>query len=163
MKQVLKSNVIKYGFAVTLSYVALASFFPTRVMITAVNGASIGAAILVSIIYAPLFWSSVRKIENRVGFLAIGMGCLFVHFIATRLLSSYYRMIGREDLLTNHPLVGFLAVVGLVGIILHAVAPGYPPQGFRERFGGRYRLFIVAFLIVGAIVALALTFGGLNK
>lgn len=163
MKQLFKSNVVKYGLVVSLSYVALSSFLSPRIMITAVNGASIGVAMLVSVIYAPLFWSSVRKIENRVGFLAIGMGCLFVHFIATRLLSSYYRMIGREDLLTNHPLVGFLAVVGAVGIILHAVAPGYPPQGFRERFGGKYRYFIVAFLIGGAIVSLALTFGGLFK
>lgn len=163
MKQVLESNVVLFAVTMTLLYLALASLFPPNVLITAINGASIGAAFLVSFIYARLFWSSVRRVESRVGFLAIGIGCLFVNFIGTRLLSGFYRAIGREDLLTNHPAVGFLAALGVVGIVLHAVAPGYPPQGFREKFGGRYRWFIVAFLVAGAIVALALTFSGLFK
>jgi len=161
MKRLLFGNVLVAAVLLTLAYFAVVNIVPPPVVITTLNGAAIGAAVLVSMIYAPLFWASTKKLESRVGILAIGMGCLFASFIGTRILSTVYRVIGRSDELVNHVLVGYLSLMGLVGIVLHVVAPGYPPTGFKEKFGGRYRWFIVLALGGGAFVAyVAATFEG---
>lgn len=158
MKRLLFGKVVFVASLVTLAYFGLSWFMPTEILITAFNGATMGAAVLVAAIYAPLFWQSTWRLESRVGLLAIGMGCLFASLIGSKGLSAYYRAVGETDKLPDHVLVGFFTLVGVIGIVLQVVAPGYPPQGFREKFGGRYRWLISFAVVGGAIAALFATF-----
>lgn len=149
-------NMAFVGLLIAGVYYFASAIFPMDKLMIPLTGAAVGSAVLVCIVYAPLFWQSTWRIESRVSVLAIGMGLLWGSFLGIRLTSVAYRAAGQADQLTNNRLIGFFVLMGLFAGIFHVVAPGYPAEGFREKFGGRYRWLILAFVIGGAAAAVAL-------
>lgn len=157
MMRFAKSKVVLIGVALTASYVLLSYLVPARLLMIPLTGAFIGASLLVMVIYAPLFWQAARRVGSRVGLLAIGMGLLWASLVGRSLVSAFYRVKGQETAMLDQPLTGFFVVMGVVGALLHVAAPGYPAEGFRTKFGGRYRWFIVGAVVAGAVVAVCLS------
>lgn len=162
MKRFLFGNFILAGLLLVIAYFAVASVVPMDLLMIPLTGASFGAALLVTLVYAPLFWQSTKKPDGRVAVLAVGIGLLWASFLGTRAISAFLRAIGRPDLLLNHPLIGFMVFLGLLAGVFHVAAPGYPPEGFREKLGGRYRWLIVGFVVGGAALAVLLTVAGVR-
>lgn len=162
MKLFLRSRVVAIALLLTALYFAVTSWVSMAVLMVPLTGAALGGGLLVTVIYAPLFWQSTRRISSRVGLLALGMGLLWTSVNGRAILGAYYRAIGESEKLLNNQLVGFFVFMGLVGAILHVVAPGYPAEGFREKLGGRYRWLVLGSVIGGGVIAYALTFAGVK-
>lgn len=147
------SRVAQWAFLLTLAYCAVASVVPTKALITALSGAFLGIAGVVLFVYGPLIAASITGKFHRVAMLALGMGCIFLSFVMLRVWSIYTRAYGSPPELVNHPVVGYIVFVALMGGILHVTAPGYPVEPVKHHFGGRYRWLIVGAIIGGAVLS----------
>lgn len=157
MLRLATSKVAAWFVAISVAYVLATLAFPMSNIIDALNGAFLAVALLVTVIYAPLFWHSVKKPEvDRVGLLAIGIGGIWFAYIGARVLSAYHREFGDISKSFNDPWFGYFVTLALAAGVLHVIAPGYPPEGIKAKFGGRYRWYIIAALAVGLGAALAL-------
>jgi hypothetical protein len=151
MKSLVTSRAMAAGLALGAVYFTLAELAPMPVVFDILNGAFLGVAFLVAVVYSPTFWLSVRRVGDRASLLAIGVGLVWASYLGNRMLSAYYRGIDRLDLLTNHKMIGLFILMALIGGILHVVAPGYPAESLQEKFGGRYRWLIVASIALGIL------------
>lgn len=157
MRRLATSKVAAWFAGLTLAYVAASKIVAMPTLIDALNGAFLAIALLVTVIYAPLFWKSVRKPHlDRVALLAIGIGGFWASYIGARFLSTYYRNFSDIRLNVDDPWFGYFVLIALASGVLHVVAPGYPKMGIKAKFGGRYRWYIIAALFVGIGAALAL-------
>lgn len=158
MGRIATSKAALWFLLISAAYWSVTLIFEVKPLIDILNGALLGIACLVSIIYAPLFWRSVAKREmDRVGMLALGILGLWIAFIGLRTTYTYYRLFGNiRDALTN-PFIGYFVALGLTAGVLHVIAPGYPPDGIKGKFGGRYRWFIIAAIAAGTGAAFAAT------
>lgn len=157
MRRLATSKVAAWFVGISATYVVAANTVPMPTLIDALNGAFLAVALLVTLIYAPLFWRSVRKSSiDRVALLAIGIGALWAAYVGARILSAYYRNFGNISNGVNDPWFGYFVLIALAAGVLHVVAPGYPAEGIKAKFGGRYRWYIIAALAVGVGVALAI-------
>lgn len=149
MKTLVTSRVLATGLALTVAYFAATEFVPVPLIFDFLNGAFLGVAFLVAVVYSPTFWLAVRKVGDRASLLAIGVGLVWASYLGNRLLSAYYRGIEKSELLVNHRMAGLFVLMALIGGVLHVVAPGYPSDSLKEKFGGRYRWMIVASIVLG--------------
>jgi hypothetical protein len=157
MRRLATSKVVAWFAGISAAYAVASRLVPMPTLIDALNGAFLAVALLVTMIYAPLFWRSIRKHEiDRVGLLAIGIGALWTAYVGARILSAYYRNFGNISNGVNDPWFGYFVLIALAAGVLHVVAPGYPAEGIKAEFGGRYRWYIIAALAVGIGAALAL-------
>lgn len=157
MRRLASSKVAAWFAGISVAYVGAVNVFPMPTLMDALNGAFLAIALLVTVIYAPLFWRSVRKPTiDRVALLAVGIGGIWAAYVGARFLSAYYRTFGNIASGVNDPWFGYFVLIALAAGILHVVAPGYPEEGIKAKFGGRYRWYIIAALAVGIGAALAL-------
>lgn len=157
MRQLATSKVAAWFLVISVAYLGTIQFIPMPTVIDALNGAFLAIALLVTVIYAPVFWQSVRKTHvDRVALLAIGIGAIWAAYVGARVLSAYYRNFGNISNGVNDPWFGYFILIALAAGVLHVIAPGYPPEGIKTVFGGRYRWYVLAALAVGIGAALAL-------
>jgi hypothetical protein len=159
MRRLATSKAVGWFAGLSIAYFLATLVVPLPKLINVLNGAFLGVGVLVTVIYAPLFWRSVRKSElDRVALLAIGIGSLWAAYVGSRAVSAYYRNFGGDvSKAFNNPWVGYFILIALAAGVLHVIAPGYPADGVKGKFGGRYRWYVIAALAVGIGAALALS------
>lgn len=124
MDRLTKRKLWLFTALAALIYLLAAVTVPTSILVQVLNGLFLGFSIVVTIVFAPLFWRAIRQPEfDDVSQLTVGMGLMWSSIWIARALNAYGQAQGFEHGI-NSPVVGVSAYFGVVGLLLHITAPG---------------------------------------
>lgn len=151
MDRLTKRKLWLFTALAALIYPLAAVTVPTSILVQVLNGLFLGFSIVVTIVFAPLFWRAIRQPEfDGVSQLTVGMGLMWWSIWIALALNAYGQTRGFEHVV-NSPVVGVSAYFGMVGLLLHITAPGM----VRDRWVYNRRWVYTAVLsgfIIAAIV-----------
>lgn len=147
MRRLTRSKLIMWAFVLAAVYMIAAIIVPSVRLIVVLNGIFLGIVVAVTIVYAPLIWSTLgRKEFDRVGQLSVGIGLLWASIASQRLWSSVFNYYQAPIEWINHPITGAITFMAIVGGCLFVTAPGYPPKTSIEPvelWGANRRLLLI--------------------
>lgn len=155
-----RSRVFLYGLLLTAAYFGLALIVPSRFLYTAFNGLFMGVTFAVVTVYWPLFWRSIRELPfNRASHVAVGIGLIWLAMTFSRLLSIYNRVVHPELVsvhgsILNNPFTGYIALLGIVGGILHITGASMDADGRITRSRGVLFICVLLGVLFAIITAL---------
>lgn len=164
-KKLTRFTLILWAIGLSLAYFAVSLVVSPPYLINILNGIFIGIVIAVIIVYAPLVKESVISNKfDRTSQLSIGIGVLWLSIAMSRIWSAYYSYKGSSIQLLNHPIIGYITFLAIIGGILFVTAPGYYLDGEkRPNFGGKNLKLVVSFAILGGILASIISFNTNNN
>lgn len=147
-------KIFSWSALVAGIYVLASQLIPLKLLLTVLNGAFLGLAILVIITYFPLLCRMVAINKfDRTSQMTLAIAVLWCSLIVNRVWWAVYNIMGKPAAWSNSSFVGLVIVLGGASAILFVSAPGNPPVKIdRSPFDGFNRKAIFLFAIIGGLV-----------